>query len=372
MSMNQPKTRYRFTHITEPNNDVWDRIEGSADSSVFTSREWQRYLTSQKQKTIVVQVSDAEDTIIGYFVGNRMFRFIVGAPLSGLGSYLGGLCSLTKISPEERVRIYRGLACWFFKKCNCLYFTVSDWQFRTEYEEFYPYEQYRFPYFVPISRGLSSYQLRATLTVDTSLSEDDLWHNSSYSSFRYSVNKAKKKGLHVRFITNQQEIASFVKILNEQIVDVANRHETAPHHYQSVGVLKALCESLYPNRLLMAQVIGTVDNTEIVMASSVFCIDKNVSSFLAAASYHQYMSYCPNEIMVWEALCELHRRGVHYTILTGTDQYKRKFGSYYCYLPKIVFRKYNFRFFSARRAYFSLRKSVYRIKHLFAHNIKEQ
>lgn len=354
---------FSFSLLSKISEEVWCKIEGCPESSVFMTREWQRYLSSHGQKSVVVKVCKDEDTI-GYFIGNRGLRFVIGAPLPGMGTYLGGFCALNSLTIENRYLLYCQLAKWLFKHCHCLYLTVSDWQFRSEYKDFFPYEDYRFPLIDDSSETHVSYRLRATLTVDTSLSEEELWRNSSYSSFRYCVNKAEKKGLRVRIISDRAEIASFVKTLYLQMKDVASRHKMPPHHYQKEALLRSLCDNLFPNRILMIQVVGDVDAQERVMASSIFCIDKGVSSFYAAASYRQYMKDCPNEIMVWEALRELHRRGVHYTVLTGTAPYKRKFGSFYCYFPKLEFYRFRKMNFSLRDVYFSLRTIIFK---LFSH-----
>ena len=354
----KPLEEYSFTLLQDVGEEVWSCIEGSLESSVFMSREWHQYLAANGQKSVVVQVSKNDDTV-GFFIGNRSFGFVIGAPLPGMGTYLGGFCSLYSIPEQERFLLYSQLAQWLFKSCHCLYLTVSDWLFRSEYEDYYPYEDYKFPLLDGNDDGHVACRLRATLTVDTSVSEQELWRKSSYSSFRYCVNKAKKRGLRVRFITQRADIGPFVKTLHQQMKDVASRHKMPPHHYQKERFLQSLCENLFPNRILMIQVIGTEEKEERVMASSIFCVDKNVSSFFAAASFRQYMKDCPNEIMVWEALRELHRRGVHYTVLTGTAPYKRKFGSYYCYIPKLEFYRFGKMNISFRNVYNSFRQKVY-------------
>ena len=54
------------------------------------------------------------------------------------------------------------------------------------------------------------------------------------------------------------------------------------------------------------------------------------------------MKYCPNELMVWDALKILHQRGAGDLILGDVAHYKKKFGPRYGYLPMMVFSKYSF------------------------------
>jgi hypothetical protein len=115
-----------------------------------------------------------------------------------------------------------------------------------------------------------------------------------------------------------------------------------PKASQKPKRMQALCESLFPNRVIMLEVIGKDDNgDEQVMSSGIFCIDKGQCSYWTGASYQRYQKYCPNELMVWEAMRLLNQRGGGELNFGGMATYKLKFGTYYEYVPRIAFAKYD-------------------------------
>ena len=92
----------------------------------------------------------------------------------------------------------------------------------------------------------------------------------------------------------------------------------------------------------MLEVIGKDDNgVKQIMSSGIYCIDKGQSIYWTGASYQRYQKYCPNELMVWEAMKLLHQRGGGELNFGGMATYKLKFGTFYEYVPRIAFAKYN-------------------------------
>lgn len=109
---------------------------------------------------------------------------------------------------------------------------------------------------------------------------------------------------------------------------------------QGKSRMKVLCEALFPNRILMIEVFGKVDQKEVIMSSGIFGIDKGESIYWTGASFMKYQKYCPNELMVWEAMCILHERGAGDLNFGGMAHYKLKFGTEYAYVPSFVLTKY--------------------------------
>lgn len=353
-------SQYLFRQL-KPTSELWCHIEASPDSSVFTSAQWHSYLNQQHQATIIISVASIDGTIIGHFVGSRKWYGlnIIGAPLGGTATYLGGLCMDCTIDDKKRIEIYQQLADWYFRKGKAAYIQVTDWALRNEYPEYVSTDAWHQPL---LEQAGIHYTPRITFMIDTSLPEDEIWHRTSYSSFRYCVNKAKKEGLTVKLITDRGDIPSFIDTLHRQIMDVSRRKGVAPHIHQSAERLKELCKNLFPDRVLMVQVSGNdSEGIHQKMSSAIFCIDKNVGTYLSGASFQQFMKYCPNEIMVWEALRELHRRGVHHLILGDTAPYKQKFGPTFVYLPMMIFSRWKL-LLNARanikQAYWKLRNII--------------
>ena len=331
--------KYRFEKI-EPTKEDWKRIEGAYDSTCFQTEKWYVYLKRIGVKPFIAAVYD-EDEQIGYFFGEKVWIGIpmITAPIEGIGTATQGLNMLRTTSETERIEIYQALAQWIFDKHIAWAFQVDDWQLRRDSAEWSPFEEFRFEvieqYGVP-------YESRVpTLHVKVNKSEEELWSGLSYKSCKYCINKANKLGLEVREITNYEEIPAFCKIHYDQLRDVCRRKGQRPKPAQGEKRMRAVCESLFPNRVMMLKCVGRDENgEEQVMSSGIWCLDKGESIYWTGASYQRYQKYCPNELMVWEAMKRLSARGAGDLNFGGMASYKLKFGTIYAYIPRLKFAKY--------------------------------
>jgi hypothetical protein len=330
---------YQFK-IIQPSLETWKEIEKSNDSTCFHTKEWNTYLKRIGHRPYILSVL-LDNSVIGYFVGEK-FLFgpiaIISAPQSNSGTYTSGLCMNQVITQEERVDIYQDLANWLFENKQASVLQIDDWQLRVTSAPWIPYEEFHQD--VLDKKGVP-YSVRPTLCVAVNTSEEEIWSNLHYKSCKYSINKAKKSGLYVEEITRFEDIDAFTKIHYEHVKDVSRRHGTLiPKPAQRRKRMKALCESLFPNRVIMLQVKGKDENgVEQIMSSGIYCIDKGECMYWTGASYQQYQKYCPNELMVWEAMRLAHHRGGGILNFGGIGSYKLKFGTIFEYVPRIVFAK---------------------------------
>lgn len=291
---------------------------------------------------------------IGYFIGviRRIGITLIGAPTDGTGTFTQGLCMLKSITSDQRILLYQQLWMWIKENHIASYMQICDWQLSCPE-----------PDSIHLPSGLH-FQQRATLYVDTNNPEDSLWAHLHYKSCKYSVNKAKKSGLYVRRITEASEIPSFVDIHYNQLLDVCRRKGMRPQPYQQKKNMLALCQQLFPAHIVMLQVLGEADDgVEHVMSSAIFCPGKKASLYFTGASNQCYMKYCPNELMVWEAMRILSQQHAGNLIFGGTAHYKTKFGTQYAYLPMIVFSRYSI-LYNARAI---IKQAYSSIRHLFSH-----
>lgn len=334
--------KYRFDVIVPTETD-WKEIESCVDATVFHTRSWDIYLSSIGRNRLCIAVSMNESgERIGFFLGTKRWLGIriIGSPSGGTGTFVQGLCLKHGIQIKERIGIYQELVAFCSMRRIAGYIQISDWFLKTEYQDFEEIEQWSIPWLDQLG---GHYSMRTTLFINTRLPEEELWANLKYKSCKYPINKANKLGLYVKCIEYVEEIPSFVDTLSSLIEDVSRRKKEKRHVHHSKKYLLALCESLFPDKVLLLQVFGKGDDgMEHVMASSVFCIGKEASTYFSGASNEKYMKYCPNEIMVWEAMRILHQKGAGDLILGGVASYKKKFGSTYALLPMIVFTKYAF------------------------------
>ena len=82
---------YQFK-VIKPTQEVWEKdIEKSNDSTVFHSREWNKYLKRIGHRPIIISVSNSERDL-GYFLGEK---FLYGRFISMVCS---SLCRVVQIS----------------------------------------------------------------------------------------------------------------------------------------------------------------------------------------------------------------------------------------------------------------------------------
>lgn len=354
---------YSFQEIT-PNEEIWTQIESAYDSTCFQTRQWCVYLDRIGYRPYVVEVSETNITV-AYFVGTKVGRgfSMVCAPMDGVGTYTQGLASMCVLTEEERVTIYQALSQWLFSTHRASLLQVDDWQLQRTFQKWIPDEQCRQE---TLDRMGIPYTVRPTLYVPVNTSEEEMWAGLHYKSCKYSINKARKQGLYVREITQFEDIADFTDIHYKQLVEVCAKKGMRPKPSQQRSRMQALCESLFPNRVIMLEVIGKDDNgEEQIMSTGIFCIDKGECSYWTGASYQRYQKHCPNELMVWEAmrLANLRRGGV--LNFCGMASYKLKFGTQYAYVPRFVFTKYTWQGKAkafAKKTYFFLHHFAAKIR----------
>ena len=329
---------YRFERI-EPTKEDWKRIEGAYDSTCYQTEKWYVYLKRIGVTPFIVSVYAKEEQI-GYFLGEKMWLGVpmVTAPIEGIGTYTQGLNMLRETSEAERIEIYQALAEWIFKKGYAWTMQVEDWQLRRDSAEWIPYEEFHHDL---IEQYGIPYEFRPTLHVPVNKSEEELWAGLHYKSCKYCVNKANKLGLVVREITRFEDIPAFCKEHYKQLKEVCEGHGQRPKPAQSESRMRAVCESLFPERVMMLEVVGKDDNgVEQIMSSGIYCIDKGQCSYWTGASYKRYQKYCPNELMVWEAMRRLSARGAGDLNFCGIAIYKLKFGTIYAYVPRLKYARY--------------------------------
>ena len=331
------KYEFRLLSLNQVN---WDDVESIHEHTAFHTQKWASFVRRCGYRPWIVAIYK-DEAIVGYFISTIVGHVIkmICAPLGGLG-YTQGLILKFPIEYSDRVQLYKELTSWIFVNRYAHYISVDDWCLRLSSKEWN--EEYS-SHNELLEKAQVQYSIRTTLYLPLEKSIEELWGGLHYKSAKYSINKARKAGLYTRVVCKKEDINDFVDKHYDQICDVCRRHGSKPKLVQSKQRIQKICESTFPDRSLMIQVVGKDENgVEQIMSSAVFIIGENEAIYSTGASYQKYQKYCPNEIMVWDAICLLKERGVKNLNYGGMGEYKLKFGTIYAYLPRIVFSKYAF------------------------------
>ena len=320
---------YTF-HSVIPTPALWESMMAAPDSSIFFSRQWDEYLRRMGVHTLLLEVRHNEEPV-GYFVGSRRWLGVsmVTSPSMGTGTYAQGLCMLQETPQAERISIYQQLSQHLFKSHKASYLQICDYQLRNTDDACSPL----------LDKASVHYNKRLTYSINLRPSEADLWQNLHYKSCKYCINKARKEGLTVRRIEQEEDIAGFALRHSNHLKDMMRRKHSKGLPCQRHKNILALCQSLFPHQVLMLEVV-TPDGISI--ASGIFAYTPNgTATFFTAASLEEYMHLCPNELLVWEAMRHLHNEGVGDLILGGVAHYKKKYAPTLAFVPVVIFSRYS-------------------------------
>lgn len=326
--------KYMFCKL-KPKEVNWTDIESMEECTCFHLQAWDNYVHSCGYQTFIAEIK-LENEVIGYFVGTILGHIIkaICSPLDSLG-YTQGVVLKESISTQERILLYQEFAAWIFRFRHAQYISIDDWQLREDRNEWTDQFTWKNKLF---DNANLKYSVRPTLYLPMDISIEELWDGLKYKSAKYCINKTHKLGLYTRVITSKQEIKDFIDIHYDQICDVCQRHQAGkPKLGQSKRRLMLAAEALFPNNVLMIQVLMQ----DKVLSSAMFFIGANETIYNTGASYQRYQKYCPNELMVWEAIRLLKERGVKALNFGGMGHYKLKFGTVYAYVPRLIFSKYS-------------------------------
>ena len=310
---------YKFKKIGE-NFIPWDKISNCYDSTIYKTKEWADFLwLSQKVKPYVIEI--ISENTIGYFYGQKIRRFgisMVVSPFEGWTTAFQGLSMLKVIDAKERVNIYKELVKWLFDTNECLLFQVRDWQLNvTDVDGVFNYEK------------VFGYKLDLTLDFNT-----EIYKNFKEKSCKYSIKKAIKKRLKVRQVYDGEQFASHYY---NQLIDVFSKQGLKPTY--SIERILDLTKTLNIGKdLLLYETY--LDDDKTCIATGLFVRNEKLAVYFGAASYSKYQNLCPNELLMYTAIKDLHELGTIEMEFGGGRKYKEKYGPSPFYSPRIILAKY--------------------------------
>jgi 16S rRNA G966 N2-methylase RsmD len=291
----------RFERVNMNSIDWGKALSAFPDRIVFQTPAWLSFLAETlKAEPVLAALKDGNDTL-GYFTGLIVRQFglkILGSPFQGWSSpYMGFI-----LSPSTPRRIAaEALSDFAFKELRCIHFEVVDSLITLKDIE-----------------GLGfTYEMRPTIEIDLTQSEEALFSNMS-SSCRRNIRQAEKYGV----VIEEAKDADFAEDYSAQLKDVYAKQGLVPHY--GVNRVRALIKHLFPTGMLL--MLRARDSEGRCIATGVFPAMNQTVFYWGGASWRQYQKLYPNHLLHWFAMRYWKKHGMSTYNMVGTMEFKRRFG----------------------------------------------
>jgi hypothetical protein len=207
-----------------------------------------------------------------------------------------------------RREILQALPGYVFGTLGCSYLEIIDPMMVLEEVEGLSYEVEHLPWFA----------------IDLTKSEDILFAEMKHQC-RSNIRKSVKSGVVVEEVCD----VGFAGEYYAQYTDVLERRSLVPAY--SLDTVSSMIDHLMPTGNLLLLRAKNPDGLSI--ATGIFLANNRTAVFWGAASWREYQSLRPNELLAWYGMTALKARGIQELHFGGEcEQYKEKFG---CYEAKI-------------------------------------
>jgi lipid II:glycine glycyltransferase (peptidoglycan interpeptide bridge formation enzyme) len=186
------------------------------------------------------------------------------------------------------------------------------------------------PYFVPTDAGMFDgiYPERCTFLLDLTNEETRIWKNLNKSA-RWGVRTSEKKGVRVIEATSLQLWDSFFHIQKQEAL-----RKGYPHMLLSHDILRSIYNNLRSKNKCVL-LVALVDN-EVIAGSLLYFANRTLQWF-RNSSKPQYLSYQPNDALLWNSIIWGRKNGSsvfdlfgasssRFRSLRGIYDFKRKWG----------------------------------------------
>ncbi|AOR23408.1 lipid II:glycine glycyltransferase FemX [Clostridium taeniosporum] len=135
--------------------------------------------------------------------------------------------------------------------------------------------------------GINVYHNRTTTYIDLRNSIDDIWKKDITSKNRNVIRKAKKLGLTTEICFDLNEFKKiYIKTMNRLNAD--KRYYFGDNYFNDLMNLNHICISIKFNN--------------ITIASAIFLQGNDFFNYHLSGSLKEYLKYCPNNLLLWEAI----------------------------------------------------------------------
>ncbi len=268
----------KYFNINDIDNETWNTLQSNGDNSLFTSPDWLSVIekTYDLRIKLALSYNDQQEILAGIYFADVNFdistRFLISLPFSDYSKcyyqskeYLHGL--LKDIQKHENVPLILKLAKEDVEVFN---------------NEFI------------IKRDALLHEL------DLSFSVDSLWNNLD-SKFRNQVRKAQKSNIVTKISHDFKDIQSFWEM---HALLRKNKFSEFPQPRQFFTNIWEAYISKNKGFLLNAFL-----DTHLV-ASTLFLTEKTTAYYKFNTSNPEYLQYCPNNLIIWNAIEHFKNTGI--------------------------------------------------------------
>lgn len=296
---------------------LWAQLDQFEDRLVFQTRPWLEFLQRTQGAEPVVAVVKEHGQPVGYFTGLIVKKFgvkILGSPFKGWATdYMG--FNLPPGMPRRSV--LQALDEFAFERLGCHYVEIIDRHTRqTDYTNLGYTVQ--FP---------QSYE------IDLTPSEDQLFATMR-SSCRRCIRKAKKSGVIIEEAVDWAFAADYYA----QLQDVFAKQKLVPTY--SLRRVRELIRCLQPAGCLLLLRARNAEGH--CIATGIFPAFNKTAYFWGGASWRAHQILRPNEAIMWHAMRYWKARGMEILDMGGAGDYKKKYGGYPIYIPRLLKARYDF------------------------------
>jgi Acetyltransferase (GNAT) domain len=283
----------------------WRTLDQFDDRVVFQTCEWVTFVAESQKATPVLAALHDKNKIVGYFTGllvSRMGCRILGSPFPGWTTAYMGFNLLPGVSRLEALLALRRFA---FQTLRCVHLEVTDRLLAEERGE---------------ELGLARDPCYTYVT-DLTQPESKILERMT-SDCRRSIRKAERDGLRIEIAADQGFAADYYR----QLVEVFAKQGLIPS-YGPTRVESLIRHLLPTGRILL---LRALDPRGRCIATGIYPALNKTAEFWGNASFREFQSFRPNELLHWSALRYWKAHGIEIFDWGGAGSqagnYKAKYG----------------------------------------------
>jgi hypothetical protein len=283
----------------------WEKLNDFTGANIFHTQPWIKFLVDFLGAEPVLAAVQVDNQVQGYFMGLITRKFglkILGSPFRGWNTYFMGFNLMPGISYHEVLQAFPKFA---FYELGCHFLMIVDAHLKEE-------ECKGLPYHV---RKIHNFK------IDLTRSNTELFENMQNRYARRSIRRAGKKGVVIEETTDP----GFADEYFTQYQQVNERKSLAPEY--GVDFVRQMIAYLLPTGNLL--LLRARNSEGVCIATHIDLVFNKVAVAWGAASFQEYLTLNPNELIYWYAMKRVKEMGVEeFQLGDGVKQFKEKLGAY--------------------------------------------